>query len=116
MRATVDGIGKWPWVNAEIRGNEAIIKRYVNLGMAVAVDDAKGLLVPVIKNAESLSMVGLARALTDLADRARSEDADRRRDERRLVHDHEPRRLRRARGHADHAGRHRRPSSTSARS
>ena len=40
--------------------------------MAVAVDDSKGLLVPVIKNAESLSMVGLARALTDLADRARA--------------------------------------------
>ena len=72
MKATVDAIGKWPWVNAEIRDNEAIIKRSVNLGMAVAVDDAKGLLVPVIKNAESLSMVGLARALTDLAERARA--------------------------------------------
>ena len=72
MKATVDAIGKWPWVNAEIRDNEAIIKRSVNLGMAVAVDDSKGLLVPVIKNAESLSMVGLARALTDLADRARA--------------------------------------------
>ena len=72
MKATVDAIGKWPWVNAEIRDNEAIIKRSVNLGMAVAVDDSKGLLVPVIKNAESLSMVGLARALTDVADRARS--------------------------------------------
>jgi 2-oxoglutarate dehydrogenase E2 component (dihydrolipoamide succinyltransferase) len=72
MKATVDAIGKWPWVNAEIRGDEAIVKRSVNLGMAVAVDDSKGLLVPVIKNAESLSMVGLARALTDVADRARS--------------------------------------------
>ncbi len=72
MKATVQAIGKWPWVNAEIRDNEAVIKRSVNLGMAVAVDDSKGLLVPVIKNAESLSMVGLARTLTDLADRARS--------------------------------------------
>jgi 2-oxoglutarate dehydrogenase E2 component (dihydrolipoamide succinyltransferase) len=71
MKATIDAIGKWPWVNAEIVGDQAIVKRSVNLGMAVAVDDAKGLLVPVIKNAESLSMVGLARALTDLADRAR---------------------------------------------
>jgi 2-oxoglutarate dehydrogenase E2 component (dihydrolipoamide succinyltransferase) len=71
MKATIDAIGKWPWVNAEIVGDEAIVKRSINLGMAVAVDDAKGLLVPVIKNAESLSMVGLARALTDLADRAR---------------------------------------------
>ncbi len=72
MKATVDAIGKWPWVNAEIRGDEAIVKHYVNLGMAVAVDDSKGLLVPVIKNAESLSMVGLARALADMADRART--------------------------------------------
>jgi len=72
MKATVDAIGKWPWVNAEIVGDEAIVKRSVNLGMAVAVDDSKGLLVPVIKNAESLSMVGLARALTDVADRARA--------------------------------------------
>ncbi len=72
MKATVEAIGKWPWVNAEIRDNEAVIKRGVNLGMAVAVDDSKGLLVPVIKNAETLSMVGLARTLTDLADRARA--------------------------------------------
>ena len=38
MTATVDAIGKWPWVNAEIRGDEAIVKRAVNFGMAVAVD------------------------------------------------------------------------------
>jgi 2-oxoglutarate dehydrogenase E2 component (dihydrolipoamide succinyltransferase) len=72
MKATIDAIGKWPWVNAEIGDNEAVIKRSINLGMAVAVDDSKGLLVPVIKNAEALSMVGLARALTDLAERART--------------------------------------------
>ena len=53
------------------RGRRGDRQAIVNLGMAVAVDDSKGLLVPVIKNAESLSMVGLARALTDLADRAR---------------------------------------------
>jgi 2-oxoglutarate dehydrogenase E2 component (dihydrolipoamide succinyltransferase) len=72
MKATIDAIGKWPWVNAEIRDNEAIIKRSINLGMAVAVDDSKGLLVPVIKNAETLSMVGLARTLADVAERARA--------------------------------------------
>ncbi|HEV8450119.1 MAG TPA: 2-oxo acid dehydrogenase subunit E2, partial [Gaiellales bacterium] len=47
-RATIDAIGSWPWVNAEVQGETALIKRYVNLGMAVAVDDAKGLMVPVI--------------------------------------------------------------------
>jgi pyruvate dehydrogenase E2 component (dihydrolipoamide acetyltransferase) len=65
MKATIDAIGRWPWINAEIRGDQAIVKRYVNLGMAVAVDDAKGLLVPVIKNAETLNVVGLAQQLTN---------------------------------------------------
>ena len=72
MKATIDAIGKWPWMNAEIRDDEAIIKRYINLGMAVAIDDAKGLLVPVIKNAETLSPGRAARTLIDLADRART--------------------------------------------
>ncbi len=72
MRAVVDGIARWPWLNAEVRGEEAVIKRYVNMGMAVAIDDGKGLLVPVIRNAEQLNLVGLSRAIVDLASRARS--------------------------------------------
>jgi pyruvate dehydrogenase E2 component (dihydrolipoamide acetyltransferase) len=71
MRAVVDGIARWPWMNADVRGDEALIRRYVNMGMAVAIDDGKGLLVPVIKNAEQLNLVGLSRAIVDLADRAR---------------------------------------------
>jgi 2-oxoglutarate dehydrogenase E2 component (dihydrolipoamide succinyltransferase) len=70
-RATMDAIGRWPWVNAEVRGESALIKRYVNLGMAVAIDDAKGLMVPVIQHAEELNLVGLSRAVVDLADKAR---------------------------------------------
>jgi pyruvate dehydrogenase E2 component (dihydrolipoamide acetyltransferase) len=71
-RATMDAIGRWPWVNSEIRGETALIKRYVNLGMAVAIDDAKGLMVPVIQHAEELNLVGLSRAVVDLADKART--------------------------------------------
>jgi pyruvate dehydrogenase E2 component (dihydrolipoamide acetyltransferase) len=71
-RAAIDGIGRWPWVNAEVQGESAIIKRYVNLGMAVAIDDAKGLMVPVIHGAEEKNLVGLARAVLDLADKARN--------------------------------------------
>jgi pyruvate dehydrogenase E2 component (dihydrolipoyllysine-residue acetyltransferase) len=71
-RATMDAIGRWPWVNAEIRGESALIKRYVNLGMAVAIDDSKGLMVPVIQHAEELNLVGLSRAVIDLADKART--------------------------------------------
>jgi pyruvate dehydrogenase E2 component (dihydrolipoamide acetyltransferase) len=72
MRAVIDAIPKWPWVNAEIRGDEVVVKRYVNLGVAVAIDDAKGLVVPVIRRAEEKNLLGLARALGDLADRARA--------------------------------------------
>ena len=71
-RAAIDGIGRWPWVNAEVQGESAIIKRYVNLGMAVAIDDAKGLMVPVVHGAEEKNLVGLARAVLDLADKARN--------------------------------------------
>jgi pyruvate dehydrogenase E2 component (dihydrolipoamide acetyltransferase) len=71
-RAVIDAIGHWPWVNAEVRGESALVKKYVNLGMAVAVDDAKGLMVPVIHHAEEMNLVGLSRAVIDLANKARS--------------------------------------------
>ena len=71
-RATMDAIGRWPWVNSEVRGESALIKRYVNLGMAVAIDDSKGLMVPVIHHAEELNLVGLSRAVIDLAEKART--------------------------------------------
>jgi pyruvate dehydrogenase E2 component (dihydrolipoamide acetyltransferase) len=71
-RATIDAIGRWPWVNAEVHGESALIKRYVNLGMAVAVDDAKGLMVPVIQHAEEKNLVGLSRSVIELADKART--------------------------------------------
>jgi 2-oxoglutarate dehydrogenase E2 component (dihydrolipoamide succinyltransferase) len=72
MRAVIDAIPHWPWINAEIRGDQVVTKRYVNLGIAVAIDDAKGLVVPVIKHAEEMNLLGLSRALVDLADRARA--------------------------------------------
>jgi pyruvate dehydrogenase E2 component (dihydrolipoamide acetyltransferase) len=71
-RATIDAIGRWPWVNAEVIGESALIKKYVNLGMAVAVDDAKGLMVPVIHHAEEKNLVGLSRSVIELADKART--------------------------------------------
>jgi pyruvate dehydrogenase E2 component (dihydrolipoamide acetyltransferase) len=71
-RATIDAIGRWPWVNAEVQGETALIKKYVNLGMAVAIDDAKGLMVPVIQHAEEKNLVGLSRSVTELADKART--------------------------------------------
>ena len=71
-RATVDAIGKWPWMNAEVRGDQIVAKHYVNLGIAVALEGGKGLIVPVVKNAEEKNLLGLARAVFDLAERARA--------------------------------------------
>jgi len=70
-RATVDSIGKWPWMNAELRGDSIVVKSYVNLGIAVALEGGRGLIVPVVKNAEEKNLLGMARAIIDIADRAR---------------------------------------------
>jgi 2-oxoglutarate dehydrogenase E2 component (dihydrolipoamide succinyltransferase) len=71
-RTTVDAIRDWPWVNAEVRGETIVAKKYVNLGIAVALEGGRGLIVPVIKNAEGLNLLGIARAIADLAERART--------------------------------------------
>ncbi len=71
-RATIEAIKNWPWVNAEVRGEQIVTKKYVNLGIAVALEGGKGLIVPVIKNAEGLNLLGISRAIMDLADRARN--------------------------------------------
>jgi len=71
-RATIEAMKNWPWVNAEIRGEQIVRKNYVNLGIAVALEGGQGLIVPVVKNAEGLNLLGLARAVADLADRARN--------------------------------------------
>jgi pyruvate dehydrogenase E2 component (dihydrolipoamide acetyltransferase) len=69
-KATVDTIRQFPFSNASIDGENIIFKRDVNLGIAVALD--QGLIVPVIKNADERNMLGLCRAIQDLAARARS--------------------------------------------
>jgi pyruvate dehydrogenase E2 component (dihydrolipoyllysine-residue acetyltransferase) len=71
-RAVVDALGEWPRMNAEIRGDQIAIKSFVNLGIAVALDDGKGLIVPVIRNAEEKNLLGIARTIQDLAERART--------------------------------------------
>jgi 2-oxoglutarate dehydrogenase E2 component (dihydrolipoamide succinyltransferase) len=71
-RATLDAIAKWPWMNAEIRGESIVTKSYVNLGIAVALEGGKGLIVPVVKHAEDKNLLGLARAIEEIADRGRN--------------------------------------------
>jgi pyruvate dehydrogenase E2 component (dihydrolipoamide acetyltransferase) len=70
-RAASETLREYPWINGEIRGDQIVTRGYVNLGFAVELQDGKGLIVPVIKNAETLNLLGLAKAVTDIAQRAR---------------------------------------------
>jgi 2-oxoglutarate dehydrogenase E2 component (dihydrolipoamide succinyltransferase) len=70
-RATADTLKDYPWINGELRGDKIVTRQYVNLGIAVALDEGKGLIVPVLKNAEGMNLLGLARGIADLAARAR---------------------------------------------
>ena len=70
FQAVTKAIRKFPIFNSQLSGDQIIYKRDINLGVAVALD--WGLIVPVIKRADDLSISGLARAANDLADRARS--------------------------------------------
>jgi pyruvate dehydrogenase E2 component (dihydrolipoyllysine-residue acetyltransferase) len=71
-RAATDTLLHYPWINGEIRGDQIVTRTYVNLGFAVELADGKGLIVPVVKNAEGLNLLGMARAVTDIAERARN--------------------------------------------
>jgi pyruvate dehydrogenase E2 component (dihydrolipoamide acetyltransferase) len=70
-RATVETLREYPWINGEIRGEQIVTRNYVNLGFAVELTDGKGLIVPVLKHAEGLNLLGIARGVTDIARRAR---------------------------------------------
>lgn len=69
LAGVVEGLKAFPLLNASIDGTDVVFHRHVNLGVAVSL--ANGLIVPVIKHAEELSLIGLQRAVTDLATRAR---------------------------------------------
>lgn len=70
IKVVVDGLKQHPVLNAAVSGASIIYRKQYNIGIAVALD--WGLIVPVIKNADDLSITGLTRQLNDLAQRARS--------------------------------------------
>jgi 2-oxoglutarate dehydrogenase E2 component (dihydrolipoamide succinyltransferase) len=70
IKAVTDGLKQYPVLNAAVRGNEIVLRKQYNIGIAVALD--WGLIVPVIKHADDLSLTGLTRQLNDLANRARA--------------------------------------------
>jgi 2-oxoglutarate dehydrogenase E2 component (dihydrolipoamide succinyltransferase) len=69
-RATVEALGEFPVLNSSVEGEELVYHDDVNLGIAVALDE--GLIVPVIPKAQRLSLEGMAAAIGDVAERARS--------------------------------------------
>ncbi|MGA2521121.1 MAG: dihydrolipoamide acetyltransferase family protein [Acidimicrobiales bacterium] len=70
-RATVEALHEWPHLNASVGDDALIVHHQVNLGVAVDLDH-NGLIVPVVKHAEELTLRGMARRIHELADRART--------------------------------------------
>ena len=69
--AAVKALKEYPIVNASIEGTNIIIKKYINLGIAVALEP-NGLIVPNIKDADSKNIIGLAKAIAEIAEKART--------------------------------------------
>ena len=71
MTAIIKALKDYPQMNSSVQGDKIIIKQAINLGMATALPDGN-LIVPVIKNADHFNLIGLAKAVTNLATRARN--------------------------------------------
>ena len=69
-KATIDALREFPIVNASVDGDNIVYKKDINLGIAVALEN--GLIVPVIRNADEKNLLGLSRAINDVANRART--------------------------------------------
>lgn len=74
IEATIQALREYPLMNSSVEGDTILLKRDINYGIAVALGESGsgGLIVPVIKNAGEMNMLGLARATTDLARKARN--------------------------------------------
>jgi 2-oxoglutarate dehydrogenase E2 component (dihydrolipoamide succinyltransferase) len=70
IKSVVDGLKAYPVMNSSVSGNSIIYRKEFNIGVAVALD--WGLIVPVVKHADDLSLTGITRSLNDLAARARA--------------------------------------------
>jgi 2-oxoglutarate dehydrogenase E2 component (dihydrolipoamide succinyltransferase) len=69
IHASVDALKQYPQLNAEVRGNDIIYRNYFDIGVAVATD--RGLVVPVLRNAERMAFADLEKAIADFARRAK---------------------------------------------
>ena len=71
IEAVAAALRQYPMLNISIKDEKIIMKKNINIGMATALNDDK-LIVPVIKNADQLNLVGIAKTVNDLANRARN--------------------------------------------
>jgi pyruvate dehydrogenase E2 component (dihydrolipoamide acetyltransferase) len=69
IKAVIEGLKKFPIINSSVWGDQIVYKKGYNIGVAVALD--WGLIVPVVRNADEKSLLGLAKAVNDLGERAR---------------------------------------------
>jgi len=69
-RAVTEALLAYPMVNSELRDDQIAVKHFVNMGIAVSYDE--GLIVPVLKGADTMNLLGMARGIDDLATRARA--------------------------------------------
>jgi len=76
VKAVVEALKAYPVLNASVVGRKIVYHGAYNIGMAVAMDEGAGLIVPVIKGADELSLLGIARRAFDLAERARTRQLD----------------------------------------
>ena len=71
IRSVIENLRRHPVLNASVSGTDVILRKRINIGIAVALDPV-GLIVPVIKDADGLNLTGLTRGANDLATRART--------------------------------------------
>jgi 2-oxoglutarate dehydrogenase E2 component (dihydrolipoamide succinyltransferase) len=76
MKAVIEALREYPILNASVDGTRIVYHRDINLGIAVSVAEGKELIVPVLKNADQLSLMGLAAGASELAEKARSKTLD----------------------------------------
>jgi 2-oxoglutarate dehydrogenase E2 component (dihydrolipoamide succinyltransferase) len=76
IEAFIKAIGEFPLINSSVDGDEIILKKDINFGLAVALGEGGkgGLIVPVIKKAQDLNLKGIAKAVSDLASKARNKE------------------------------------------
>ncbi|MFW6088341.1 MAG: dihydrolipoamide acetyltransferase family protein [Gemmatimonadota bacterium] len=76
MKAVVEALREYPILNSSVDGTRIVYHKDINIGIAVSINDGKELIVPVLKNADELSLKGLATGANDLAEKARTKSLD----------------------------------------